>query len=108
MLSARPMEPVSIALGSRDPASPSATIESHIFTSSGGRLSTAPASLDSSQLFFVPGKDSSMHSWPPKPPLHSRSGSVGNLLTVPDCDETGKLAPSASHDQVHILLLAIS
>jgi hypothetical protein len=22
------------------------------------------------------------------------------LLTVPDCDETGKLAPTSSHDQV--------
>lgn len=109
MLSARPMEPVSIALGSpqdhpsSSPSAPSDSDRLHIFTSSGRRLSTAPGSLDSSQLsaFFASGKDSPMQPWPAKPPpIHSRSSSVGNLLTVPDCDETGKLAPTSSHDQV--------
>lgn len=105
MLSARPMDPVSFALGT-DPSSPSAAAGSdsiHIFTSSGRRLSTAPPSLDPSHIsaLFAPGKDLPMQPWPAKPlPIHSRSNSVGNLLTVPDCDETGKLAPTTSHDQV--------
>ncbi|KAF7984030.1 hypothetical protein HWV62_17543 [Athelia sp. TMB] len=100
MLSARPMEPISIALGaSAHPSAPSPSDPDrlHLLTSTGMTLATAPGAISASQLSaLVSSKDS--HPWPSSV-APSRSGSAGNLLTVPDMDDKGKLIPSTSHDQ---------
>ena len=93
MLSARPMEQVSLALPNPPSSSANDPDSLHLFTSPDKRLATA---LDSNQLaaLLVPGKDSPVLSWQnSQSPIHSKSTSAGNLLTIPDCDETGKLPP---------------
>lgn len=101
MLSARPMDQVSLALPSSSNNDPDSI---HLFASPDKRLATA---LDSSQLaaLLVPGKDSPVLSWQnSQSPIHTGSPSAGNLLTIPDCDETGKLPPQVCCVCVHMSL----
>lgn len=113
MLSAKPMEPLaSVALaGTTAPPSPSTSSPStdpdrlHLLTSTGRRLSTAPGSVDSSHISSLVGSTTSqtpMQLWPAKDSTSnaSRPMSAGTHLSVPPCDDSGKLAPINSNEQV--------